>query len=99
LYDSIEYIDFTMKDDYNFYSFITVEHIDSCLRKLHLHKASGPDDLVAEHLIQAHPSLIIHIKLLFSLIVSNGYVPDDFSRGIIVPLVKDRSSHLNVTSN
>jgi len=51
------------------------------------------------HLIHAHPSLIIHIKLLFSLIVSHGYVPDDFSRGIFVPLVKDRCSNLNVTSN
>jgi len=62
-------------------------------------KLSGPDDLAAEHLIHSQPSLIIHIKLLFSQIVSHGCVPDDFGRGIIVSLIKDRSSNLNVTSN
>jgi len=54
---------------------------------------------VAEHLIHAHPSRIIHKRLLFSLIVSHGYVHVDFGRGIIMPLVKDRCSILNVTSN
>jgi hypothetical protein len=88
-----------VKYDYSFCSFITVDLIDSCLRNLHLHKASGPDNLVAEHLVYSHPSLIIHIKLLFSLFVSHGHVPDDFGRGIIVPLVKDRSVNLNSISN
>ena len=33
---------------------ITVELVDSCIRKLYLGKASGPDDLSAEHLKHAH---------------------------------------------
>ena len=57
--------------------FKTVEHINLCSRKLPLHKAAGPNDLVSEHLIHSHPTLIIHNKLLFSLIVPHGYVPDN----------------------
>jgi hypothetical protein len=76
-----------------------VQQIDSCLRELHLHKASGPDDLAGEHLLYAHPNLIIHLKLLFSLIVVHGFVPDAFGRGILVPLVKDKSNNINKISN
>ena len=68
---------------------ITVELVDKCLRKLKLGKASGPDNLSAEHLLNAHPSLIIHICLLFRGIALHGYVPNDFGNGIIIPLLKD----------
>jgi len=39
LYDSFGSKYFSIKHDYSFCSFIAVEHIDSCLCKLHLHKA------------------------------------------------------------
>jgi hypothetical protein len=72
-----------------------VQQIDSCLCELHLHEASSPDDLAGEHLLYAHPSLIIHRKLLLSLTVANGFVPGAFGRGIIVPLVKNKSNNIN----
>ena len=85
--------------DYNIYSTITVETIDRCIRNLKLHKASGPDDLSAEHVMHAHPSLIIHLKLLFHFIISHSFVPSAFGQGIIVPLVKDKSASINSISN
>lgn len=62
-------------------------------------KACGPDSLSAEHLLYAHPSLIVHLKLLFGLIFLHGFVPDEFGSGIIVPLIKDKSGNLNDTHN
>jgi hypothetical protein len=59
------------------------KQIDFHLRELRLRMASGP----GEHLLHAHPSLIIHLKLLFNLIVAHGFVSDAFGRGIKVPLV------------
>ena len=50
-------------------------------------KACGPDSLSAEHLLNAHPSLIVHLKLLFGLIFLHGFVPDEFGSGIIVRLL------------
>jgi hypothetical protein len=49
--------------DYSFCSSVIVEQIYTCVQKLHLHKASGPDDLVAKYVKHVHPSLIIHSKL------------------------------------
>jgi hypothetical protein len=48
---------------------------------LHRGKACGPDNLSVEHLANAHPSLIIHVKLLISFIFSHAYVPDDIGAG------------------
>jgi hypothetical protein len=78
---------------------ITVEIIDRCMKDLHLGKACGPDDLSVEHLLYAHPSLITHLKLLFSAILFHGVVPDNFGAGTIVPLIKDKSGNLNDVSN
>jgi hypothetical protein len=49
--------------------------------------------------VHAHPPVFIHIKLLFGLIVSHGYMPNDFGRGIIVPLLKVKSVSLNRSLN
>ena len=77
----------------------TIELIDKCVHKLKLGKACGPDGISAEHLKNAHPSLMMHLKLLFYLIVRHSYVPDGFGKGYVIPLVKDKSGNLNDTNN
>ena len=77
----------------------TAGSIDSCIRDLKKGKACGPDDLSAEHLLHAHPSLIIHIKFLFILLFKHGIVPEGFGKGIIIPLIKDKSGDLNNVNN
>jgi hypothetical protein len=39
-------------------SIFSVKLIDSCIRKLKVGKAAGPDELSAEHLLNAHPSIV-----------------------------------------
>ena len=41
-------------------------------------KACGPDDLGAEHLLYAHPALIVHLQNLFKLILCHRFVPNSF---------------------
>ena len=48
---------------------VTVELIDKCVKDLKIGKACGPDDLGAEHLLYAHPALIVHLQNLFKLIL------------------------------
>jgi len=86
-------------DTQKFCAEVSVELIDGCIRHLHVGKACGPDSLSAEHLLYAHPRLIVHLKLLFGLIFLHGFVPDEFGSGIIVPLIKDKSGNLNDTHN
>jgi len=80
-------------------SLIDYELVDKCLHNLKLGKASGPDELMAEHLVNAHPSLIFHLCVLFRQMSVHSYVPDAFGYGLIIPLVKDKSGDINSVSN
>ena len=46
----------------------------------------GPDELSAEHLVNAHPILVMHLCALFRAMLFSGCVPDGFGIGTIIPL-------------
>jgi len=73
--------------------------VEKGLNCLKLGKASDCDDVSKESIMYSHPVIIIHMKLLFSMICEHGYVPDRFGRGITVPVVKDRLGDLSCASN
>jgi len=52
---------------------------------LKLGKAAGIDNIVAEHLIYAHPAIIYHLTNIFNRMLIHGYVPNKFGHAIIVP--------------
>ena len=81
------------------FDLVNVELIDKFIRSLKLGKACGPDELSAEHLVHAHPSLVINTCFLFRFMVMHGFVPDKFGAGLIVPLVKDKTGAINNVSN
>jgi hypothetical protein len=68
---------------------ITVELVDSCISKLSSGKASGPDDLSAEHLKHGHPSITVLLRRLFKMMLTHRCVPAAFGRCTIILLVKD----------
>ena len=78
---------------------ITVELVDKNIRALKLGKACGPDGLSAEHLIYAHPKLVTLLTRLFRCMASHSFVPTDFGKGIIVPLIKDKCGDVSDLSN
>ena len=45
------------------------------------------DNVTAEHIVYAHPAIIIHLTKLFNAMIAHGYVPNNFGTSIIVPLV------------
>ena len=62
-------------------------------------KACGSDGLSSEHLVKAHPLLVIHLCALFRGMILHLFVPDAFGFGIIVPLMKNKTSDLNFLNN
>jgi len=66
--------------------------VDSYIRCLKRGKAAGHDELTVEHLVHAHPILVVLLSLLFNIIILHGIVPLDFGKGIIVPLIKNMDS-------
>ena len=67
-----------------------MEDVDNAVRSLKFGKASGADCITTQHLTHAHFGIVLHLRQLFHLILLHGYVPYEFGRGIIVPLLKDQ---------
>jgi hypothetical protein len=61
---------------------IDVEDVDKAVYKLDLNKTCGFDNLSAEHIKFAHPSLISILSMLFKIWLHLGMVPDDFGLGV-----------------
>ena len=78
---------------------LSVEDIESAVRNLKKGKAAGVDNIVAEHVVNSHPCLIAHLKLLFQMMLLHRYVLNSFGTGIVVPLVKDKSGDLSSVEN
>ena len=66
---------------------------------LRLGKACGPDELSMEHIKHAHPLVVHCIHQLFILKVRHEHVRSGFSKGIIVPFVKDKSGDVCSSAN
>ena len=52
-----------------------------------------------EHILHGSPVLICHLHLLFNGMIQHGYVPEDFLKGTITPIVKDSQGDLSDPSN
>ena len=80
----------TTHDDSFLPSVLSVETVDKVVfSQMKSGKAAGYDNLSLEHIIHSHPSLICHLCKLFNMMLKHRYVPSEFGRGIIIPLVKD----------
>jgi len=62
------------------------------IAKLKIGKALGIDGVMAEHVLNCHHSLSLHLQALFNAIMNHSYVPSEFGIGITIPLLKDNNS-------
>src|SRR3989442_7704180 len=69
---------------------IEVSDIEEAISQLGLKKSADPDNLFSEHFVYCHPSIVTHLKSLFNFILNHTYVSECFTRGIIIPIIKDR---------
>ena len=68
------------------------------MSKLQAGKASG-SSIKAEHILHGSPQLVVHLHLLFNSLIQHGYVPSEFLRGVISPIVKDPEGDSSSTDN
>ena len=54
-------------------------------------KACGVDGLAAEHFIYANKIIHVYLSLLFNCFISHGYLPRDFMKTAIVPIIKNKT--------
>ena len=70
----------------------TYEEVQSAVKKLHLRKACGFDNISAEQICFAGPNLLYIIKAVNNFILEWEYIPTNFRRGTQVPLYKGKNS-------
>jgi len=54
---------------------------------------------MSDHILNSHPCLIVHLKLLFHIMLLYGYVPNNFSLGVVVPILKGKYGDLSSVDN
>ena len=62
-----------------------VSDVENGLNHLKAGKACDFDGISKECIMYSHPIVIIHLKLLFSIICAHGFVPDGFGISVTVP--------------
>ena len=77
----------------------TVTDIEDSMQCLKFGTASGIYDLCKENIINAHPTVIVHLKIRFNIICIQGFVPDAFGQGVTIPVIKDQLGDSSSLSN
>ena len=62
-------------------------------------KASGPDNVLPEHLKYGGTTLILHLTQLFNLLIECKYVPQSLKHGNIIPIPKSSDTDPTNPSN
>ena len=60
---------------------LDVEYIEKWGREMHVNRACDRNDLIVEHIINAHPIIYCHLRNLLHLIIQHGHVPKEFKLG------------------
>ena len=50
--------------------------VSDSLKKIKLGKSAGIDGLAAEHFVYSHEHISVHLAMLFTSILTHGYLPD-----------------------
>ena len=75
------------------------DEIRKALKRLHKRKASGVDEISAEHLIHAGEAMVKFLTLCFNKIAELEYIPKNFRRGVQIPLFKGKNLSSLDTNN
>ena len=62
-------------------------------------KSGGADGLLAEHLKNGGPTLIVWLKQIFSTIIRLEQIPQSFKLGVIVPLYRRKGHDPHICNN
>ena len=73
--------------------------INVALHSLKSGKSCGVDGLAAEHFLFAHRITHVFLSLLFNTFIIHGYLPADFMKTAIVPIIKNKTGDTSDKNN
>ena len=78
---------------------LTTEDVAIAVTKLQSGKSPGWDHVSTDHLLHLHPDLLSVIAVLFNSMLNHSTLPSGLVFSLLVPIIKDKSSMLDDTSN
>ena len=60
------------------------------MKKTKLCKTAGLDSLAAKHFVYSHDIVTVVLSLVFTNVLNQGYIPSDFMKTSIIPILKNR---------
>ena len=73
-------------------SHITIEEIETVVKRLKNGKSSGVDEIINEYIKYTIDDMLPIYVLLFNIILDNGIIPENWGKGILVPIFKNKGS-------
>ena len=73
--------------------------IVNALKSVNKGKACGVDGLAAEHFIYADERIHVILSILFNCFISHGYLPSEFMKTAIVPIIKNKTGDTSDKNN
>ena len=73
--------------------------IVNALTSVNKGKACGLDGLAAEHFIYADERIHVILSILFNCFISHGYLPSEFMKTAIVPIIKIKTGDTSDKNN
>ena len=78
---------------------VTPQMVSAAIKKLKTGKSCGNDGLAAEHYKHADARVSVLLSIFYTCAISHGYLPDDFMKTVIVPLVKNKTGDTSDVHN
>ena len=78
---------------------ITPCMVQNAIDTLKCGKSCGNDGLSAEHFKYADVCVTVLLSIFYTGAIRHGYLPGDFMKTIIIPLVKNKSGDLSYVNN
>ena len=79
-------------------NYLSWDNMVTVIARLQPGKSSG-SSIKAEHILNGCPQLTIHLHLLFNSMIQHSYVPSEFLRGVITPIIKDAEGDASSLDN
>ena len=78
---------------------VSVASIANLFTHLKSGKASGVDGLAAEHFLYADDYVNAYLSLMFNSVLCHGYLPLEFMKTAIVPIIKSKTGNSSDKNN
>ena len=68
---------------------VTSCDVSDSLKEVKLGKSAGIDGLALEHFVYSHERISVYLAMLFTSMLTHGYLPDAFMTTSIIPILKN----------